>query len=140
MPNPASPPPMPPRVLALLAALNQAQPMRRGSVSERWMKCGKPGCPCATDRNARHGPYLTITRVVDGHTTSRYLSPEDAAVVRRQIEAAQAFRKEVAALWEACEAWADAELEALADHPEVAEKGGSRRRSPRRLRPRSRSS
>lgn len=132
-------PPIPPRVLVLLAALSQAQPMRRGSVSERWMKCGKPGCPCATDRTARHGPYLTVTRVVDGRTTSRYISPEDAAVVRRQIEAAQAFRKEVAALWEACEVWADAELEAIADHPEVAKKGGSRRRSPRRLRPKSRS-
>ena len=26
------------------------------------MKCSKPGCPCATDPDARHGPYLSIAK------------------------------------------------------------------------------
>jgi hypothetical protein len=129
----------PPRVQALSAALGQPQPMRRGSVSQRWMKCGKAGCPCATDPKARHGPYFSLTRGVKGRTSSRYLSAGQAAVARRQVEAAQAFRKEIAAMWEACEGWADDELEATAAScPEGGEKGGSGRRSPRRLRPRSR--
>ena len=130
----------PTRVRALAVALGQLQPMRRGSVSERWMKCGKPRCPCSTDPTARHGPYISVTRGVKGCTTSRYLTPEQAVVVRRQIAAAQAFRKEIATVWEACEAWADEELEVVATSPsEVGKKGGSTRRSPRRLRPRSRS-
>lgn len=135
----SSPPAPPPRVQVLAAALSQPQPMRRGSVSERWMKCGKPGCPCQTDKKARHGPYFSVTRGVKGRTSSRYLNEEEAAVARRQVEAGQAFRKEIAELWAACEAWADEELESTAaSHPEGGEKGGSRRRSPRRLRPRSR--
>lgn len=129
----------PPRVQALAVALGQPQPMRRGSVSERWMKCGKAGCPCASDPKARHGPYFSVTRGVKGQTSSRYLSAEQAAVARRQVAAAQAFRKDIAAMWEACEVWADEELEAATpSRPEGGEKGGSVRRSPRRLRPRSR--
>ena len=133
------PPVPPPRMQALAAAVSQVQPMRRGSLSERLMKCGKPGCPCATDATARHGPYFSVTRGVKGQTTSRYLTPEQAVIARRQIAAAQTFRKQIAALWEACERWADEELEAgAASRPEGGEKGGSARRSPRRLRPRSR--
>jgi hypothetical protein len=134
-----APLPVPPSVLALVGLLSQVQPMRRGSLSQRLMKCGKPGCPCQKDPTARHGPYFSVTRGVAGSTRSRYVSPEQAAIVRRQVEAAQEFRKVMAALWEACEAWADAELEASEGHPEVAEKGGSgsrsARRSQRRLRP-----
>lgn len=139
---PKTPPALapPPRVQALVATLGQIQPMRRGSLSERFMKCGKPGCPCQKEPTARHGPYFSVTRGVAGRTTSRYLAPEQAAVVRRQIEAAQVFRKEIATLWEACEAWAEEELQAAVGHLEVVKEGGSRRRSPRRLRSRSCSS
>ena len=127
-----------PQVQALAATLSHPQPMRRGSLSERWMKCGKLGCPCATEATARHGPYFGVTRAIKGQTVSRYVSPQQAVIVRRQIAAAQAFRKEVAAVWAACEAWADEELDAAAPaRPKGGEKGGFRRRSPRRLRPRS---
>lgn len=129
--------PLPPAVDALVTALGQVQPMRRGSLSERRVKCSKPGCPCATNPDARHGPYFSLTRGVKGTTVSRLVSAEEAPVVRRQVEAARAFRRHVEALWRACEAWADDELEALHTGPaEGAQKGGSRRRSPRRLRPR----
>jgi hypothetical protein len=137
MPTTTPLPAAPARVLGLLGTLNQVQPMRRGSLSERYMKCGKPGCPCQKDSTARHGPYFTVTRGVGGRTTSRYLDPEQAVVARRQVQAALEFRRQVDALWEACETWADTELDSAAGHPEVAEKGGSKRRSPRRLRPRS---
>ncbi len=38
--------------------LAQARPMRRGSVSERFMKCGQKECRCQHDQQARHGPVL----------------------------------------------------------------------------------
>lgn len=89
------------------------------------MKCGKLGCPCATEATARHGPYFGVTRAIKGQTVSRYVSPQQAVIVRRQIAAAQAFRKEVAAVWAACEAWADEELDAAAPaRPKGGEKGG----------------
>lgn len=102
----------PPAGLRELAAeLAEWQPMRRGSVSERTMKCGKPGCPCREDPKARHGPYYSLTRGIGGKTRSRYLSQEQAALARDQIEVGQKFRRKVEEFWQGCEEWADQQLE-----------------------------
>ena len=114
--------------------------MRRGTINERHMKCGQSNCPCQSDLKARHGPYYMLTRAVGGKTRSRYLSQEQAFTVRRQIEAGREFRRRVDALWEACEQWADAELEPGEQTAEAAEKKGSRRRSNGKSRMRSRRS
>jgi len=57
---------VPLRVSELANTLRQPQPMRRGSISERRMKCGKPSCLCQHDSEARHGPYFTLTWAVEG--------------------------------------------------------------------------
>jgi hypothetical protein len=102
--------------------------MRRGSLSERTVKCGKPGCPCSEDPDARHGPYFSLTRAVKGKTHSRFLTSEQAAVVRQQIEAGHQFRATVDALWEESEAWADSQLDGSSTaSAEEAEKKGFRR-------------
>lgn len=119
----------PPRVSQLAAAFRQPQPMRRGSISERRMKCGKPTCPCQRDSEARHGPYFSLTWAVGGKTRTRYVAREQVDALQRQIAAGRQFREEVEAYWEACERWADQQLEPPAASPEVAEKKGSRRRS-----------
>ena len=111
-------------------------PMRRGSVSERLVKCGKSACPCAQDPKARHGPYFSFTRAVKGQTQSRFLSADGATVVRHQIERGQQFRSEVDAYWKRCERSADQELSKVeVAPPEAAKKGGSQRSSKRRSRP-----
>jgi len=61
--------------------------MRRGSVSERYVKCNRQGCLCADDPEARHGPYFSVSRVVKGKTRSRWLDAEQAKIVRTQVEA-----------------------------------------------------
>ncbi len=119
---------VPARVRDLAAQLAQPKPMRRGSLSERYVKCSKPGCACADDPQARHGPYFSLTRGVAGRTQSRFLSAAQAALVRRQIEAGQQFRGQVEAFWEACEQWAEGQLEHPAAASEAAQKRGSRRR------------
>ena len=101
---------VPAAVRELATTLARLAPMRRGSVSERSMKCGRKECRCQHDRQARHGPYYSLTRVEGGKTRSRYLSDEEAALARQQIEAGQAFRGRVEAYWRACEEWADAQL------------------------------
>jgi len=107
--------------------------MRRGSLSERYVKCSKPGCSCAEHPEARHGPYYSVSRVVKGSTKSRWLTGEQAGQVREQLEAGQQFRKHIEAYWQACERWADARLEAPeAASQEAAKKGASKRRSPPR--------
>ena len=85
--------------------------MRRGSLSERTIKCSKPGCACAQDPSARHGPYFSLTRAVKGKTHSRFLTPEQAAIARQQIAAGHQFRNKLEAYWQGCEEWADRELE-----------------------------
>ena len=133
-----SPPPSHLRQLA--AELAKPKPMRRGSLSERTIKCSKPGCACADDPKARHGPYFSLTRALEGKTRSRFLTPEQAAVARQQIEAGHQFRDTLQAYWQGCEDWADRELEASATaSPEEAEKGGfkpiSKKKSSRKLKP-----
>jgi len=77
-----------------------------------------------------------LTQKVEGKTRSRYVSPEQAPVVRRQIESGRQFRERVEAYWEACERWADEQLEAIPVSAKEAEKGGSPRtwkaKSPRK--------
>ena len=110
--------------------LSNPVPARRGSVSDRFVKCSKAACACASDPKARHGPYPSFTHAVDGHTQSRYLSAEQAVVVRRQIELGKQFRNEADAFWKHCEQAADKELNDLAAaSPEAAKKGGSKLRS-----------
>lgn len=123
-------PEIPPSVRKLAAVLSQPKSMRRGSVSERTMKCGKASCPCQGDPKARHGPYYSLTRPVAGKTQSRYLSSEQAELARRQIAEGHKFREQVEQYREACEQWADAQLEgSQARFTEEAEKGGSKRPS-----------
>ena len=118
---------VPPAVRDLAASLAAPQPMRRGSVSERFVKCSKAGCPCASDPKARHGPYYSLTRAVRGKTQSRFLNAAQAAVARRQVDAGQKFRKRLDEYWRVCEQWADAELDQSAAAPQqAAQKGGSK--------------
>lgn len=132
---------IPADILTLAERLADAKPMRRGSLSERYVKCSKPDCPCCDSEDARHGPYYSVSRVVDGKTQSRWLKGDEAEMVRRQLALGQAFRKNIEAYWEACERWADAELATLeAASAEAAKKGASKRRSKRKSSRKSRSS
>ena len=113
-------------------------PMRRGSLTERTVKCGRPGCPCQDRAEARHGPYFSLTRAVGGKTRTQLIAAAQADLVRRQIETGRQFRDATELYWAACERLADAELARVSAPAAAAgEKGGSVRRSRRTLRGRS---
>jgi uncharacterized protein DUF6788 len=135
----SAPPDVPPQVRQLVTELADAQPMRRGSLSERTIKCSKPGCACAQNPKARHGPYHSLTHAVGGKTRSRFLTAEQADLARQQIDAGRKFRGHVDALWEACEQWADNQLASASASSGEAKKGGSKRifkkKSSRKSRP-----
>jgi hypothetical protein len=117
-------------VYKLAVNLSQPKPMRRGSLSVRYVKCNKPGCACANDPQSRHGPYTSVVRTVGGKSQSRAVPVAQAELLRGQVEAGQQFRKQVEAYWDACERWADAELQApAATSKEAAKKGGSKKLS-----------
>jgi hypothetical protein len=79
-----------------------------------------------------------VVRVVAGKTQSRWVLPEQVATLRRQVEAGQQFRRQVEAYWQACEQWADSELEAASQG--AAKKGASKKPSRPKSRPKSRRS
>lgn len=59
---------------AIAAALGGVGFALPGTLVERRIRCGKPGCRCATDPSALHGPYFSWTRKVAGKTETRLLS------------------------------------------------------------------
>ncbi len=131
----------PAAVLKIARSLAEPKPMRRGSLSVRYVKCNKPGCPCADDPEARHGPYTSVVRKVAGKTRSRLASAAQADLLRQQVEAGQSFRKEVEAFWQVCEQWADAELDAAKEASDSeAKKGASKNASKRKSSPKSKHS
>ena len=123
------PPDVPPRVRHLATDLADAKPMRRGSLSERTIKCSKPNCACAQDPKARHGPYYSLTHAVEGKTRSRFLTAEQAHLVRQQIENGREFRGHVDLYWEACEEWAESQLMDSSASSGEPKKRGSKRTS-----------
>lgn len=70
-----------------------------GTLHSRTKSCGQPACRCATDSDARHGPYHEWTRRKDGRLLHSILSPDQVALIQRAI----ANRREIErllALWE----------------------------------------
>ena len=110
--------------------------MRRGSVSERMIKCGKAGCACAEDPKARHGPYYSLTWAVEGKTHSQLLTAEQATVAKQQIAVGREFHLNVDTYSEVCQDWADTlmkDLSPAASSIEGAKKKGSKRTSKKTL-------
>jgi hypothetical protein len=52
----------------------------QGSVTERWIKCGKSACWCHKEPVARHGPYYQWSWKSGGRTYSVSLTPEQAVL------------------------------------------------------------
>lgn len=68
-------PPPGARISAELAGLDYALP---GTLSRRFMRCGKDNCRCKADPPVLHGPYLHWTRTVAGKTVTRTLTEDQA--------------------------------------------------------------
>lgn len=56
-----------------------------GTLLERRKVCGKPSCRCATNPEARHGPYFEWTKLVQGKLAHRVLTVEQARFLREAI-------------------------------------------------------
>jgi hypothetical protein len=85
--------PLPPRLRARLARckqeLQRLEIALQGSVTERWMPCGKKGCRCQADPPQLHGPYYQWTAKVDGRTKTLRLQPEEIEDFRSWIAQGQ---------------------------------------------------
>jgi len=54
---------------------------RYGSLTRRFMPCGKPGCRCQAVPPELHGPYYQWTRKVDGKTVTVRLTRSQARLL-----------------------------------------------------------
>ena len=70
---------------AVIRQLPDLQEILRGSLLERYVTCGKPGCKCA--RGERHGPvwYLSVTLKAD-QTVGMQVPAEQLELVRGWLE------------------------------------------------------
>jgi hypothetical protein len=57
-----------------------------GTLLERTKTCGKPNCRCATDPQARHGPYYEWSWREGGKLRHKIVPAEKVALVREAIQ------------------------------------------------------
>lgn len=61
----------------------------RGSILERFSRCGSPGCGCHDDPPRLHGPYWQWTAKTRGKTVTRNLSQDQVKRYREWMENAR---------------------------------------------------
>ena len=74
------------RIERIRLTLGQFELLCSGTLSQRMMKCGKPTCRCASDPAARHGPYYEWGRMRAGKLVHRYVTEQQAQVLRQAID------------------------------------------------------
>jgi len=73
------------RIARIRAAISAVESLCSGTLLCRTKVCGKPGCRCAQDPAARHGPYYEWGHMKGGKLVHRMVSPRQAALLRRAI-------------------------------------------------------
>jgi hypothetical protein len=68
-----------------------------GTLIERHVRCGKPGCRCHADPPVLHGPYWQWTRKVAGKTITRLVPDEQLDDYRQWLDNDRRLRALVAA-------------------------------------------
>lgn len=61
----------------------------RGSIIERFSRCGSPGCGCHDDPPRLHGPYWQWTAKVNAKTVTRNLSDQQLQRYRAWMDNAR---------------------------------------------------
>ena len=73
------------RIAHIREALSEIDYLCSGTLLKRTKMCGRPGCRCAQDAAARHGPYFEWGHMKGGKLVHRMVSPEQAAIVELAI-------------------------------------------------------
>ena len=68
------------------AALADIEYLCSGTLHTRMKVCGKPGCRCAQDPQARHGPYYEWGHMIGGKLVHRMVTPAQAELLQHAID------------------------------------------------------
>lgn len=74
------------RIARIRDALIGVDYLCSGTLLKRTKVCGKPGCRCAQDVNARHGPYYEWGHMQGGKLVHRVVSPQQAKLLQLAID------------------------------------------------------
>lgn len=78
----------------ILKQMEQLGDMRRGSVVEQYLRCGKSPCCCKQPGHPGHGPYFAFTRKLEGKTQTRQLRAGPVLEkIRQEVETFHRFRQ-----------------------------------------------
>ena len=73
------------RIAAVVKQLASIDLICSGTLTERTKTCGKANCRCATDPDARHGPYHEWSWREGGKLLHKIVSPPQAKQLERAI-------------------------------------------------------
>ena len=68
------------------SAFAEVEYISSGTLHTRMKVCGKSGCRCAQDPQARHGPYYEWGHMVEGKLVRRVLTPQQAELLQHAID------------------------------------------------------
>lgn len=102
------------RIAQIRTAIGQVDYLCSGTLYKHLSRCGKPGCRCAEDPAARHGPYYDWGHMQGGKLVRRRLSAEQAQLMRQALANYRKVKKLLRA-WES-ETERLIEAEAPRDH------------------------
>jgi hypothetical protein len=88
------------RLARIREAIQAVDYLCSGTLLRRTKLCGKPGCRCAQDPAARHGPYYEWGHMKGGKLVHRMVSTRQAALLRAAITNYRTVRRLLRA-WEA---------------------------------------
>lgn len=113
--------------------LSQIGDMRRGSLVERYRRCGKASCHCAQPGAPGHGPSYSLTHAVGGKTVT-HIIPKGPAVERTLAQMAEyrRFRDLVRQLVAVSEQICQAQLLSTPTSRQPEDKKNAARRAPGR--------
>lgn len=74
------------RIAKIREELSKIEYLCSGTLLERTKMCGRPGCACAKDPTARHGPYIEWGHMVGGKLVHRQISAQQALSIRVAID------------------------------------------------------
>jgi hypothetical protein len=102
------------RAAAIAAELASLGPALPGTLTERHVRCGKPGCRCHADPPALHGPYWQWTRKVAGKTITRLVPGQQLDDYRHWLDNHHRLRALISELEDLTLAIADADRQPAA--------------------------
>ncbi len=88
------------RITGIQRTIRQVDLLCSGTLVKRTKICGKPGCRCAHDPAARHGPYYEWGYMKEGRQVHRMIPPGQATRLRRAISNYRKVRR-LLRRWEA---------------------------------------